>query len=752
MRRSASPRRTWAFPIQAFAFGALIAIASNFPVLSGRVPLPADLLSYFLPWAEVPSLAAPTPHAETGDLLVLMCPWRAFLQNSLRRGELPYWNPNIQLGAPFLANPIAAVFYPPNWLYLILPRNWAWSLWFLLRTTLATAGASLLSRRLGAGRVGALAAGAVFALSGFMAGWQGWPQADTLLAAPWLLLALVELRRRPGPRSASLVAFAAALAILAGHPESALYVVGTGAAFAIYAGVAALRRGRDRAWLLGYLGACTLGAVLAGALCAVQLLPTVSWIPTITRRLNIPWGPLPARDAVAVVSRDARSSPNSIGIQIPEGMCYAGIATLLLCPLAFRGKRSVAMFFAASAVVALSVTFRWPLPPVSELFRSIPVLKGLPGHRILGIADLSLAVLASLGITELQRRRTSATASIIALGFAAAGVSALILLAHERVAPGARLRESAALLVVSAALSLYALLRRHPARGAVLALGAVLVLDVLTFADRHVPFVRAESIFPSAPVFDFLRSQLRGGQRVLFLSRTAPANTEMMYGLSTPFGYSQVLRSEARLLAPLNGGTDRDEPLRVIRAEGVLNSDPRLLDAMSVRYLVSSVSTESASQLERLERRYPTVFSSGGVRVFENRTAKPLVSGGGLRLDELETTSGGILFKATMPAAGAVVISVMASPEWRVEIDRARAALQLEGDFLRLRLPEGTHRVRLRYRPARFALGATISALALGAMLILCVRGMPTGAARLAARGAGPPGGPRRNGSPGRRG
>src|SRR5262249_36574249 len=128
----------WTFLRQSLVFASALAVASYFPILSGRVPLPTDLLAYFPVFESVPSLSAPAaPHAEMGDLVTLMYPFRFFLAESLRAGRLPFWNPNTLLGAPFLANPISAVFYPPNWLFVPLPRHWAWSLQFPLRTFLA---------------------------------------------------------------------------------------------------------------------------------------------------------------------------------------------------------------------------------------------------------------------------------------------------------------------------------------------------------------------------------------------------------------------------------------------------------------------------------------------------------------------------------------------------------------------------------------------------------------------------------------
>src|ERR1035441_7799264 len=48
--------------------------------------------------------------------------YKFYLRTSIRAGELPLWNPYVTLGRPFLADPETAVFYPPNWIFILLPE------------------------------------------------------------------------------------------------------------------------------------------------------------------------------------------------------------------------------------------------------------------------------------------------------------------------------------------------------------------------------------------------------------------------------------------------------------------------------------------------------------------------------------------------------------------------------------------------------------------------------------------------------
>jgi hypothetical protein len=61
----------------------------------------------------------------------------AYSTHCLRQGVIPFWNPYQGLGQPFLADGLPALFYPPNWLHLVLPPAW-WDLVFLANWFLGT--------------------------------------------------------------------------------------------------------------------------------------------------------------------------------------------------------------------------------------------------------------------------------------------------------------------------------------------------------------------------------------------------------------------------------------------------------------------------------------------------------------------------------------------------------------------------------------------------------------------------------------
>ena len=61
-----------------------------------------------------------------GDLFLYFYPYWHAAAERLRDGSIPLWNPNLFMGAPFLANSQAGVLYPLNWpLWWLLPTPYA---------------------------------------------------------------------------------------------------------------------------------------------------------------------------------------------------------------------------------------------------------------------------------------------------------------------------------------------------------------------------------------------------------------------------------------------------------------------------------------------------------------------------------------------------------------------------------------------------------------------------------------------------
>lgn len=220
------------------------------------------VLAYAPAWSE-DILLAP------GEGAALHLPLRVEAWRALDRGEVPTWNPSAFAGSPLLATFRPGALHP---LMLVLtPLAPFTSFQLLVLVSLAFSGplVFVFVRRLGGEPVGALVAGAGFALGPGLVG----RLEDTalLVAAPAIVLVLLATETLLSDRRSAAVAGLAlgtALVLLAGSPEA---VAVTGLLVAARMAWAAATIASPRARFGGVIGAVVLGAALSGP----QLVPAL---------------------------------------------------------------------------------------------------------------------------------------------------------------------------------------------------------------------------------------------------------------------------------------------------------------------------------------------------------------------------------------------------------------------------------------------------------------------------------------------
>ena len=387
-----------------------------------------------------------------GDILLYFYPYRDYAAAALRSGTAPLWNPYIFMGAPFLANPQAAVLYPLHWPLLWLPvtKQIYWSA--ALHTWLLGFGLYLLLRRMSLGVGASLAGGILLAGSGFYGGLVGHINQMTAAAwLPWVFL-VFDFQTLPSKiqnlyygrdenrsfiiagsqevnssfqqsikAKIAWVAFLVASMILAGHTQTAyinLFGIGAWLLFAALMAVPQWRLSLVTARSL-FTALCAplwvygVGAALGGLLCAAQLLPTLELnrlglrggglsygeVTSFSLRpWRLPWSLLPTYGMIDL--------GQIFGVGYTEFVGYIGVLGLLLAVVgAWKGRgplRTLGLFFAALGLfLALG---RWNpfyyllywLVPGFDLFR-VPA-------RWLMLYSFGAAVLAGVGVDWVMGR------------------------------------------------------------------------------------------------------------------------------------------------------------------------------------------------------------------------------------------------------------------------------------------------------------------------------------------------------------
>lgn len=254
-------------------------------LFGGRVASTATLDDW-LPWSAHPTGVRDPKPSFNPDCLTSYYPRRAFLHDAWRDGELPFWNPYSFCGTPFLADPQAQALYPPSWLVLPLDPGYAMGVFLFLHLAVAGAGMALLLRRHAADLRVAVLGGCAFAVSGFFAKHFGLPSfLATAAWLPWVFLAVEEVVRRPGARSAAYLALAGAATFLAGQPQMAMMIAYGAATFGVVSWAVSGSGARHG---VRVVVAAAAAGIVAVAIAAAQLLPTLE-LASRSARARLPW-------------------------------------------------------------------------------------------------------------------------------------------------------------------------------------------------------------------------------------------------------------------------------------------------------------------------------------------------------------------------------------------------------------------------------------------------------------------------------
>lgn len=153
-------------------------------IFLGEEFIPSNLMYEVPPWNSIGNVKT------TGELLSdpidVFLPDYHFIKENVIRGQLPLWNPHIAMGEPFYLKLITFLMYPLNWLFLLLPLEWANFFHGYLRLFLALYGMYLFLGRINLGLPSRMFGAIVFAFSGPMVVWFNWPHTYVASLAPLL--------------------------------------------------------------------------------------------------------------------------------------------------------------------------------------------------------------------------------------------------------------------------------------------------------------------------------------------------------------------------------------------------------------------------------------------------------------------------------------------------------------------------------------------------------------------------------------
>ncbi len=549
------------------------------------------------------------------DALVIHWP-KAHLM--AQHGPFPFWTPLILSGMPLAANQLAMLFYPPAWLFFLLPIELVFNLLAIFHLIWGGLGVYLLLRKKHQlARLAALLGALTYSLNGkWLAHLAGGhvSMVGAIAWLPWLLFGTLMLLQSPRSTSSVvrgmwnvergtwvlLTVIALAMQIVT-HTLLVIYSVYLIAAAVLWHLALTFRAtGIAGVWneiKQLFLPLLTI-PLWAGLLGAAQLLPLAELAGFSNRALSLEQAALYAVSLPQLL----------MGLLLPsaqaghELVIYLGLIPLLLIPVGLTRRQQWTWFYGGLLIFTILFAMG-PTTPVHTLFYTLA-----PGFRwvrtparMFFVGSLVTSALVGLAVEQLDQgqwsRKTQQRLTLLAV--LVGGVTLLLGLGLA-FAFGLMGRAAFALaFLVPLGLAVIILRGRHVISGpiAATALGLLLFVDLASFDLSLMKFISlTEALAPSRPTAEYLARQ-PGHARIYSPSYSLPMQTAAAYNLHLADGVEPVhLAGYDTYMARAGGYNDASFSVTIPHfgngpLESVLqNTEPnlKLLGLLNVRYLASA--------------------------------------------------------------------------------------------------------------------------------------------------------------------
>jgi hypothetical protein len=372
--------------------------------------------------------------------------------------RMPYWNPLLFGGMPFVEGMHGDIFYPPSLALFFLDARAMWGWKMALHVFLAGVFTFLWLRRgLELDAVSAFFGGLVYMMGTHLVSLV-LPGGDGKLfvgALAPLVFWLTERAVRGGrPADYALFALGVALTLFTSHMQAAYYLVWGVSLYFLFRVWQQWRVERHVAGAAKRIGLYALAGVLAVAAAAVQFVPPFGYLREHSHRVDraeergYEWSStysLNAEEIVSLVVPDfigdvAQASPSARrggywgknGFKLNHE--YAGLIPLLLVGLLVARRRTAQVWFFVSLAALTLLYALASSTPLGLLFYQIPGVKLFRAWSIIiFLYGLAVATLGAIGVQQLvewlgdprSEEQRAAARRVLWIGAAAFGVLAL---------------------------------------------------------------------------------------------------------------------------------------------------------------------------------------------------------------------------------------------------------------------------------------------------------------------------------------
>ncbi len=680
------------------------------------------------------------------DLFYFHYPLRYYWATLIQNGEMPFLNTALNGGQPILANPNYATFYPPAWLYVLLPFDSAWNLIFAGHVFWAALGMYWLVRLYHCQRLAAFCAAITFAFSGtFLSCLNYSNMAIAGSWLPWVAGTAIQAYYRGGKWSHA-ATLTLALQFLAGEPTVTLIT-----ALLIVTG-----------WLVGIMQADqkrvlvlrgTWIMFLSGLLICIQLIPAILWLQHSARGVGLDprqsalfWSLHPAR-LIEILVPDYYGNVMSPLLADYWGgslsdtgypyifRFYCGCVALLTAPLAWTLPRGKAALLISIAGLALALG-RW-LPGFESAYSFIPFMQFVRyPEKFLLLFTFGLALASALSLNQWMQKVNLRYLLFTFLFWIVPLMIFAMFPFPEKISMIQRGQQikavlNALLYLAASACVLLLLFRSTLLPLFRFTLPIFLILNIAPYTIDIAETQRRNEVHAPNPVLktfpDLLQTQIlhRGEEQIDFIFSGGGDPRILLRDSLYPFsGLPLGIRYGATSDIDRMGGLQGWKRQLVIRKRFPESEALRLMRRAGMNAVLSLKPVMNPE----LNLRGRVAVAGGKNLVFVynlNPAAKSEVwwDVGDGNLKWSEKAKNHLWIEIEAHQKGSLIIARNAIPGWKCKLDqRSINTGESSEGFLMIHVPEGMHTVNLTFIPPGFYAGAMISFGSLIVFLITLVR------------------------------
>lgn len=589
----------------------------------GLYPIPGDLLvSFYFPWYSGGWVGYDpwTTHKEmlAADSIRQIYLWKEFAAQQFLSGHFPLWNPFTFSGQPLLANFQSSVFYPFNIFYFLTDARNAWIILVAIQPLLAGIFMYICLKGFKIPKVSALFGSIAFMFSSYLITWmENGNVSQSYLWLPLAIFAVNKFFENFQLRYILILVFSLTLSILAGHPQTAIYIYIASFLFFLF-------KLFEKRLNIKHLAYYFAGIILSISLSAIQLLPTYSFYKVSP--IHLPFAQdvfdrsiLPFQNLITFFASDFFGHPatnNFWNVSYGDFTPYFGVIPLLfaLWGIFTLFKDRLIRFSAVVSALFVLASVKGPVTFLIKQFQ-IPLLDATSPSRFLSITIFFLIIIASTGFADFVNNLDSKKylrgflkfsllpAFVYVLLWSFTFLGKIIFKPHESwainlsvtqhnlILPTAMFLVAPFIVVVLLALPTTKLISKSKLQDVLIA--AVLVATIfggVYYSNKFLPVSPKKFIFPDHPILTWLKNN--AGINRFYGSGTAHVdyNFPLHYQIYGTEGYD-TLRFEryAQLLASIPSGRVPESYFRSdasVPDENNSSNKKRILDLLGVKYLL----------------------------------------------------------------------------------------------------------------------------------------------------------------------